>query len=219
MGFLFRAAHPSPPETDAPDTAPPDTLEDIDRTRSKHRFPTQSPSVITQVTTITARNQQENYPWDRWGFAMKIILAVDGSDCSKAAMKELLARPWPANTQVRIVSVAHPLPDIIDPLLVAQACHLDSMKWEMERARRVAEEAAAAINQCAPFLAVAVVVPEGSPKDEIIKQAEQWKADLIMLGSRGLGAIERFLLGSVASAVALHAPCSVEIVRMHHEKK
>ena len=150
---------------------------------------------------------------------MKIILAVDGSDCSKAAMKELLARPWPANTQVRIVSVAHPLPDIMDPLLVAQACHLDSMKWEMERAHRVAEEAAAAINQCAPFLAVAVVVPEGSPKDEIIKQAEQWKADLIMLGSRGLGAIERFLLGSVASAVALHAPCSVEIVRMRHEKK
>lgn len=43
--------------------------------------------------------------------------------------------------------------------------------------------------------------------------AEEFRADLIMVGSHGHGAIERFLLGSVSQAVALHAKCSVEIIR------
>jgi nucleotide-binding universal stress UspA family protein len=47
----------------------------------------------------------------------------------------------------------------------------------------------------------------------IVEEAEKWGADLIVLGSHGYGPMSRFLLGSVAHAVALHAPYSVEIVR------
>jgi nucleotide-binding universal stress UspA family protein len=47
----------------------------------------------------------------------------------------------------------------------------------------------------------------------ILEQSEAFGADLIVVGSHGLGNFERFLLGSVAQAVALHAKCSVEIVR------
>ena len=56
-------------------------------------------------------------------------------------------------------------------------------------------------------------VPDGPPKRVILEEAEAFGADLIVLGSHGYGAFERFLLGSVSQSVALHAKCSVEIVR------
>ena len=53
---------------------------------------------------------------------------------------------------------------------------------------------------------------EGEPKVVLLEQAEEWGAKTIFLGARGLGATERFLLGSVSTAVAMRAPCSVEVV-------
>lgn len=54
---------------------------------------------------------------------------------------------------------------------------------------------------------------EGDPREVIVEQAETWQADLIVLGSRGLSTIKRWILGSVAESVVRHAPCSVEIAR------
>jgi nucleotide-binding universal stress UspA family protein len=64
-----------------------------------------------------------------------------------------------------------------------------------------------------PALLITTNVINGSPKQVILDEAEEFEADLIMVGSHGRGAIERFLLGTVSQAVALHAKCSVEIVR------
>lgn len=97
--------------------------------------------------------------------------------------------------------------------MIAQACHIDSEKSEHLRASKVATDFANAIIRTSPSLRVKTHVVQGSPKEEILKQAEQWRADLVMLGSHGHGPIGRFLLGSLATAVAIHAPCSVEIVR------
>jgi nucleotide-binding universal stress UspA family protein len=51
------------------------------------------------------------------------------------------------------------------------------------------------------------------PKSIIMDEAEKWGADLIVVGSHGHRGIERFLLGSVSEGVALHAKCSVEVIR------
>ena len=64
-----------------------------------------------------------------------------------------------------------------------------------------------------PALTVTTVAIEGSPKSVILEEAEKFGADLIVVGSHGYGMVEGFLLGSVSNAVALHAKCSVEIVR------
>ena len=53
----------------------------------------------------------------------------------------------------------------------------------------------------------------GPPSQVIVEEAQKWGADLIVMGSRGLGAWNRLLLGSVSNAVVHHAKCSVEIVR------
>jgi nucleotide-binding universal stress UspA family protein len=63
-------------------------------------------------------------------------------------------------------------------------------------------------------LNVVTAVEEGDTKTSIIDNAVRWQADLIVLGSHGRKGLEHFLMGSVAEAVARHAPCSVEIVRL-----
>ena len=146
---------------------------------------------------------------------MKILLAIDGSKYGEAAVRELAQRQWPAGTEVRVLSVAHPARYFPDPLLMMSATHFDSLKDEQERAARDVAAAADEIAKCAPALKVTTQVLEGSPKKVIVEEAERWKSDLIFVGSHGYGPTERFLLGSVAQAVVTHSPCSVEVVRCH----
>ena len=144
---------------------------------------------------------------------MKILLAIDGSKFSKEAVTEITRRSWPADSEVRILSVANPSPLVIDPLLIVAASHYDSLSEEKERASHDVAEAEAAIAKGSPNLKLSTSILVGSPKERIVEEAERWSADLVLVGSHGYGPVQRFLLGSVAQAVALHAPCSVEIVR------
>ncbi len=147
---------------------------------------------------------------------MKILVAIDGSKFGEAAVKELIQRAWPANTEVCVLSVAYASPLMFDPLLIVAACHYDSLKEEQERAARDVAAAAAEIAQNAPDLHVSTKVLEGSPKEKIVEEAKSWGSDLIMMGTHGTGPGSPFLLGSVAQSVVLHAPCSVEVVRAPH---
>ena len=56
-------------------------------------------------------------------------------------------------------------------------------------------------------------VREGDPRSAIVDEADEWRADLIVVGSHGRTGVKRWLLGSVAQAIVGHAPCSVEVVR------
>ena len=86
---------------------------------------------------------------------------------------------------------------------------------DRERAREAVDKAAATLraNEQSHQLNVTTHVISGSAKRVILEEAEAFGADLIVVGSHGQGVFERFLLGSVSQAVALHATCSVEIVR------
>lgn len=145
---------------------------------------------------------------------MKILLPVDGSAHGNAAIRELISRSWPQDTEVRVISVAHAFPEIHDPLMMGYGLHHDSLTQERKRAHHDVDDAEQKITHGTPFLTVSTDVLEGSPSSVIVHDAEHWGADLIMVGSHGNGAAVRMLLGSVAHSVALHAPCSVEIVRI-----
>ena len=144
---------------------------------------------------------------------MKILLPVDGSECSGEAVQELIRRPWPSGTQVEVLSVAQPAPEYPDTQLMGRSIHLESVERETKRAQENVDEAAASIRQGTPLVSVTTQVVEGSVKEEIVREATTWGADLIVMGSHGYGAAMRFLMGSVSLSVMLHAPCSVEIVR------
>jgi|SRR5581483_506558 len=151
---------------------------------------------------------------------MRVLLAIDGSEHSEAAVDEIARQHLPETSEVRVISVVE------TPYFsgmgegVDISVYVEMEKSARERARVAVEKAAARLraDEDNRQLNVTTKVISGSPKQVIIEEAEAFGADLIVVGSHGHGMFERFLLGSVSQAVALHAPCSVEIVRSRKRK-
>lgn len=145
---------------------------------------------------------------------MKILLAIDDSDYSREATRALTAQFRTQESEVRVLSVVEP----ISVYISADAFpHFTSQTSEIEEDRK--QQASDLVKrvsgdlQAAGFKADALV-EFGDAKARIIENASEWGADLIVVGSHGWKGLNRFLLGSVSEAVARHAHCSVEIVRM-----
>jgi nucleotide-binding universal stress UspA family protein len=147
---------------------------------------------------------------------MKILLATDGSNCSDAAVREVARRIWPAGSEVKVVSAVEPPPVLVtEPWSLPEDYYLEMEKATHDRAFSAVESAIAKLRAGVDkSLKITSARPLGSPKQVILEEAERWGADLIVVGSHGYGTWDRFLLGSVSQAVALHAKCSVEIVRV-----
>jgi nucleotide-binding universal stress UspA family protein len=146
---------------------------------------------------------------------MKILLAVDGSAPSDEAVNEVARRPWPADSTVKVLSVVEPLSiPATENWVAPDNYYQDLLQAGRNQAQAVIDKAVKLLRAGeGASLEIITEVLEGPPKSVILDEAEAWGADLIVLGSRGLGAFQRFLLGSVSHAVASHAKCSVEIVR------
>jgi nucleotide-binding universal stress UspA family protein len=146
---------------------------------------------------------------------MRILLATDGSEHSAAAVDEIVRRHPPADTEVRVVSVVEPpyFPTTYPLGGMDMELYEEMQKTARDLARAAVEKAASRLREKGRKLSVTTEVLSGSPKRVILEDAEAFGADLIVVGSHGRGALDRFLLGSVSQAVALHAKCSVEIVR------
>ena len=137
---------------------------------------------------------------------MRILLATDGSKDSQAAAAYLKLLPLPPSTAVRIVTVA-PL-----PVFAADVTAVSELKGAViDRAREVVDRARIGLAERGFVIETDVAL--GDPRVEIVRQAEEWKADLVVVGARGLGTVKRLLLGSISDAVARHAPCPVLVVK------
>ncbi len=141
---------------------------------------------------------------------MKILLAIDDSDFSRAAT-ETLAEQFPKeNTEVRVLHVVEPVSFSPPPEMASG--YYPELSDQVESGKKLVESAAQKLR--AAGFKVTSQVEKGSTKSTILDQAAAWPADLIVLGSHGWKGLTRFLLGSVAETVARHAQCSVEIVRI-----
>jgi nucleotide-binding universal stress UspA family protein len=146
---------------------------------------------------------------------MKILLAIDGSTFSDAAVQEVASRPWPRGSEVRIISVVEPtlMPTIES--WVPPDDYIEGLERTAEaQAQSVVGKAADRIHkQQGDNLRVIAQVIRGHAKHEITSEAEDWGADLILMGSHGYRGLTKLWLGSVSQAVSSHARCSVEIAR------
>ena len=146
---------------------------------------------------------------------MKILLAIDGSPCSKAAANEVATRPWPANSEIRIVSAFEvPLSPTPEAWAISSQYFDQMERVAREQAQAVVDAAATKVGaQADQTINITTGVLVGSPRAAILEESENWKADLIVVGSHGYGPWQRFLLGSVSQGVVSHSKCSVEVVR------
>jgi nucleotide-binding universal stress UspA family protein len=145
---------------------------------------------------------------------VRLVIGVDGSECAEAAVAAVAARKWPAGSEARIVYATWAAPQIASDHGIGPI-----NKWVLEekvRVKKLIYQAADKLN--AAGLRTTVVVKEAEPKRLLTAEAESWGADCIFVGARGMGRVERFLLGSVSSAVAARAHCSVEVVRDRKER-
>ena len=148
---------------------------------------------------------------------MKILLAVDDSEYSAAATKEVAKRPWPTGTTVRVLTVVEPFPSIAIEPWYGMSESLERIDQVVQkRGRELTKKTAEGLKKKGIKLESAV--RNGDAREEIVHEAEKWAADLVVMGSHGYTGIKRLLLGSVALSVVSHAPCSVEVVRRKEKK-
>jgi nucleotide-binding universal stress UspA family protein len=150
---------------------------------------------------------------------MKILVATDGSEFSLAAARSVANRPWPEGTVFQILSAQELV--VFDTSMAGyplSAIYPTSLLEELmteARTRTVAAEEST--RQILSRAGLKILDPQssqiGDPRTIILDTAQVWPADLIVLGSHGRTGLDRMLMGSVSEAVAIHAHCSVEVIR------
>lgn len=146
---------------------------------------------------------------------MKILIATDGSEFSKAAVAEGCKFFKPEDDEVMIVSAYEDAaPIAAEPFAISAEYYQKLEDAVREQAEEFVEQAESEVRSNFPSAALKLTtrVLCGAPDQQIIELARDWGADLIVVGSHGRGFWGR-LLGSVSTGVVHHAPCSVLIVR------
>lgn len=140
---------------------------------------------------------------------IRLIVGVDGSKGAEAAVNAVASRHWPQGSEARIVNG---FPTVIT--VGAEYAAAAIAQWIADEKARVTEAIDKAVGKLkGAGLSVSTIHKENDARFLLVNEAEDWNADCIFVGAQGLNAIERFLLGSVSSYVATHAPCSVEVIR------
>jgi nucleotide-binding universal stress UspA family protein len=143
----------------------------------------------------------------------RLVIGIDGSEDAQAAVDAVVSRKWPSGSEARVISATWAAPQVTTQRMIGPITN-----WIIEERARVKKMIDKDIDKLTlAGLKTDAVVKDGEPKSLLIAEAESWGADCIFVGARGLGRVERFMLGSVSSAVATRAHCSVEVVRAYIE--
>lgn len=199
---------------------------------------------IARVSTAatSSRHSVDGDPWiadDRNAThrsrSPRILIGVDGSAHSDAAVHAVATRDWPTGTHVLVACYAQGIDGLEHSNATSLAGLAATGTWSgdvvAERAAppveswatRTAARAASTLRECCPGLSVSSVVRVADPSYALAEEAANWGddarhpestgADCIFVGASGVRGIERFLLGSVSASVAMNAHCSVEVVQ------
>ena len=139
---------------------------------------------------------------------MKILAALDQSNYATLVLKKAMEIAAKEGAELTALTISTaPFTNLYLGELSGE--FLDRIRQGIEESvQRIKDQAKAAQAK------VEVVVQESpSPAEAIVEYAEKNGIDLIVIGNKGAGAVERFLIGSVSSNVVTHSPCSVMVVK------
>jgi nucleotide-binding universal stress UspA family protein len=153
---------------------------------------------------------------------MNILLALDHSTCSEAAVLALCDRYRAERATVRVLHVVE-WPHNLPPALAfaagprAAECVVAAHDDLVHAGNELVAHAASQLRAAGFDVSTSVV--EGEPRGVILDMAAAWPADAIVLGSHGFRGFDRLLIGSVSDSVVRHAPCSVAVIRERNEAR
>jgi nucleotide-binding universal stress UspA family protein len=137
---------------------------------------------------------------------MKVLVATDGSEHSMKAVQRALELAEKQGAQVTLMSVAYFGADYLEGMP-------PNIREKLEDEARSALKKAKALFEAKNLPVETVLMTGLVPANLIIRKAEEGKFDRIIIGSTGLNALERIVMGSTAAKVVAHAPCEVTVVR------
>jgi nucleotide-binding universal stress UspA family protein len=150
----------------------------------------------------------------------RLLLGVDGSDSAHRAVATLASWQLLRAVPATVVAVLEPMPSwpialggAFAPTIVTLGD--GGMDERHEQLRGAVAEAIATLRRAG--MIAEGEIREGDPAHELVKASKEHSADLVVVGTRGLSALGRLLLGSVARKVLLHTDASVLVVRPVHE--
>ena len=138
----------------------------------------------------------------------KILVGYDGSDNAKRAVGRAANVAAATGAQLGIVVVVNPVVPVYGPVSFYPSDFADQLVKEGQKSLVEAIDIAKKFTQV-----VAGSVEQGHAAQAILELADSGKADLIVLGRRGISGIERFVMGGVSSSVVGHSKCDILIVK------
>jgi nucleotide-binding universal stress UspA family protein len=158
-------------------------------------------SAPCSVEVVRSTDEADPITIDR---SMRILLATDGSDVSLAASQAVAETNWPADTEVKVVSVVDPITYSLEEIGFLR-------DKGTERAHRAIGQTLAVLK--GTQLRISGEVITGGTERQIIDRAKNWDADLIVVGTHQRRGLKRLLFGSTSDIVANRAHCSVRVIR------
>lgn len=144
----------------------------------------------------------------------RVVIGFDGSPGATAAVEAVATRNWRDQSDFKLIAATDSLvPTAIGRFVPPVTDWVeDEMKAENEWLEKLAAPALRILRDAG--LAATLEIVAGNPKQTLVEAAERWHADSVFVGANRFGSrVERFLLGSVSSAIAARAACTVEVVR------
>jgi len=143
---------------------------------------------------------------------MKVMIAVDDSPCSQAALDFVVKLSWPAGTAISVVSSVSLPAGAYMATFAPATLQLDAWLTELTTFHEEVVARDQGKLRAAGLVATSKVL-QGDARETLVEEATREHADLLVVGSHGRTGLDRLVMGSVASHVMSHAPCSVLVVK------
>lgn len=148
---------------------------------------------------------------------MNLLIAVDESEYSTAAVERVAAMRWPAGSKALLFAVVRRDVALVSDFFVSAVAEIEAiLREEAVRAEARLQTLAPALS--AAGLAVTTRVVRGDARTAIVDAARENAVDLVVVGSHGRTGLRKMMLGSVAAHVVAHASCDVLVVKPAAEK-